>query len=45
MFKIWRKIRLTMCIWGWHKKHYDVGGYRCEWCGKFVEGYKVKEGK
>lgn len=42
MRKLWRKIRLTLCIWGFHRKKYDVGGYRCEWCGKYTEGYKTK---
>lgn len=40
MSKLWRKIKLTMCVWGFHEKKFDVGGYRCIWCGKYCGGYK-----
>lgn len=42
MRKFWHKLRLTLCVWGFHRKKYDVGGYRCEWCGKYCGGYKTK---
>lgn len=42
MKRFLRKVRLTLCIWGMHCKIYSVGGYRCKWCGKYVEGYKTK---
>jgi hypothetical protein len=37
-----KKLRLILCILGWHKKKLYVGGYRCEFCGKYVKGYKPK---
>ena len=43
--KMRKKLRLILCILGWHKKKLYVGGYRCEFCGKYVKGYKQKLSK
>ena len=33
-----RKLRLILCVLGWHSKRMCVGGYRCLWCGKYCGG-------
>lgn len=43
--KIYRFGHAVLCLFGKHGKKYDVGGYRCLWCGRYVEGYRIKEGK
>lgn len=43
--KIYRFGHAVLCLFGKHGKKYDVGGYRCLWCGRYVEGYRMKEGK
>lgn len=50
MMKFLRKLRLMLCIFGWHRKKMFVGGYRCLWCGKYCGGdvpepWKVKPKK
>lgn len=42
MAKFLHRLRLTLCIWGFHKKKYEVGGYKCVFCRKYVKGYKTK---
>lgn len=39
MAKFLHKVRLMLCVWGFHKKKMFVGGYRCIWCGKYCGGY------
>jgi hypothetical protein len=38
-----RKLRLIMCILVMHKKKLYTGGYRCEYCGKYVGGFVPPE--
>lgn len=45
MIKLWRKLRLILCILGWHNKKLFVGGYRCLWCGKYCGGYVPEQWK
>lgn len=35
---MFRKLHLMLCVLGFHKKKLYVGGYRCEYCGKYVGG-------
>lgn len=45
MTRFLHKLRLTLCIWGFHKKKLSWKGYRCDCCGKFVGGYKANDKK
>lgn len=43
--KIWRFVHAVLCAFGLHEKKYDVGGYKCNYCGRYVTGYKFKKGE